>query len=190
MPRGDPNDFAVLLDASPPAVTNSLVRIYLKDIGVAASRTACVSNVGVTGVCCRLAVMALLLSIVACARQNHVEVLTAEAVAGDPSSQYELGWRFLEGDGVSQNEDEAEKWLLQSARQGYGLAQHRLGVVYRDRHGPEAQQMARSWLEAAQADGYQSAETALAELLASSPSQSLHDGNRAIALMEPRMHKA
>lgn len=56
--------------------------------------------------------------------------LRLAAANGDSSAQFEVGARFAEGEGVSQNFAEAAKWYQRSAEQGFALAQYRLGTLY------------------------------------------------------------
>ncbi len=63
--------------------------------------------------------------------------MTAEAKAllqaaeqGDAEAQYRLGERYLLGDGVAMNDEEAYKWFAQAAVQGHRQAQHDLAVHY------------------------------------------------------------
>jgi len=52
------------------------------------------------------------------------------ARAGDPMGQYLLVSLYLNGNGVSKDTDEALKWLVKSADQGYARAQSDLGAFY------------------------------------------------------------
>ena len=48
----------------------------------------------------------------------------------DAEAQYQLGVRYLEGDGIEENKDKAISWLEKSAKQGYAEAQYTLGFHY------------------------------------------------------------
>ena len=52
------------------------------------------------------------------------------ANAGDASAQCNLGWMYMEGEGVPQDYKEAVKWYRLSADQGDADAQYNLGVMY------------------------------------------------------------
>jgi len=56
--------------------------------------------------------------------------LRAAALKGDPTAAYEIGVRFAEGKGVSQNLDEAAKWYDRAAQAGIIPAIFRLGTLY------------------------------------------------------------
>jgi localization factor PodJL len=56
--------------------------------------------------------------------------LRLAAANGDPSAEYEVGIRFAEGRGVTQNFEEAARWLDRAARAGIVPAQFRLGSLY------------------------------------------------------------
>lgn len=49
---------------------------------------------------------------------------------GDASSQFQLGWLYIEGNGVPQNLEQGVQWYTQSAQQGYAFAQTALGRMY------------------------------------------------------------
>ena len=59
----------------------------------------------------------------------------------DPTQQakevYEAAIRFSKGDGVVKNEAKAFKLMKRSAKQGYALAQHQLGMMYTNGNGVE-----------------------------------------------------
>ena len=54
----------------------------------------------------------------------HVE--DERAAEGSPSAQYELGLRYLQGDGLEKNEAEGRKWIEQSAKNDYTQAKKKL----------------------------------------------------------------
>jgi localization factor PodJL len=56
--------------------------------------------------------------------------LRLAAANGDPAAEYEVGLRFAEGRGVTQNFEEAARWLDRAARAGIVPAQFRLGSLY------------------------------------------------------------
>ncbi len=57
------------------------------------------------------------------------------AEKGDAEAQYNLGFMYSKGQGVSQDHKEAVKWFRLAAKQGDSIAQHQLGVMYRDGQG-------------------------------------------------------
>jgi localization factor PodJL len=56
--------------------------------------------------------------------------LRAAAMSGDAAAAYEVAIRFAEGRGVTQNNEEAARWLERAAKQGLAPAQFRLGGFY------------------------------------------------------------
>ncbi|MEZ0222997.1 MAG: tetratricopeptide repeat protein [Alphaproteobacteria bacterium] len=59
----------------------------------------------------------------------------AAAENGDPQSQFVLGYAYMHGNGVQQNNKEASKWFLKAAEQGDPRAQYALGVLYAEGMG-------------------------------------------------------
>ena len=58
--------------------------------------------------------------------KKTVEFQKKRAAEGSPSAQYDLGLRYLTGDGVEKNEELARKWLEASAKNDYALARRKL----------------------------------------------------------------
>jgi TPR repeat protein len=58
--------------------------------------------------------------------KKAVEFQKKRAAEGVASAQYDLGVRYLKGDGVEKNLDEARKWLDASAKQGNSMAAKKL----------------------------------------------------------------
>lgn len=58
--------------------------------------------------------------------QRIVAFQKAQAAAGKASSQYDLGLRYLKGDGVAQDTEVARKWLSAAASQGHEEAKAKL----------------------------------------------------------------
>jgi uncharacterized protein len=54
--------------------------------------------------------------------------LLAKAQAGDPAAQYQTGCAYNMGTPVPKNPDEAARWWLKSAEQGYALAEAAYGM--------------------------------------------------------------
>ena len=57
------------------------------------------------------------------------------AERGGATAQFQVGWLYYEGKGVTQNYKTAEKWYRLAAEQGYAYAQRGLGQIYADRNG-------------------------------------------------------
>lgn len=68
------------------------------------------------------------------------------AQQGDASSQFQLGWLYLEGNGVPQDLQQGINWYTRSAEQGYAFAQTALGRLYEQGRGvPQSLPMAFMW---------------------------------------------
>ena len=58
--------------------------------------------------------------------KKTIEFQKKRAAEGSPSAQYELGVRYLTGDGLEKDEAEGIKLLEESAKQDYTLAKKKL----------------------------------------------------------------
>ena len=58
--------------------------------------------------------------------RKTIEFQKKRALEGSPSAQYELGLRYLAGDGVEKDEATGLKLLEESAKQDYTLAKRKL----------------------------------------------------------------
>jgi len=58
--------------------------------------------------------------------KKNIEFQKKRAAEGSPSAQYELGLRYLAGDGVEKDEAAGMKLLEESAKQDYTLAKRKL----------------------------------------------------------------
>lgn len=66
---------------------------------------------------------------------------------GSPVAQFSLGMAYIQGNGVSQNYEEAEKWFRKAAEQGNTSAQCMLGAIYATGLGvPKDYIQAYKWL--------------------------------------------
>ena len=89
------------------------------------------------------------------ARERQLEQhLLEHAEQGDAQAQYEVGRRFLNGDGVDQDHKQAADWFDRAARQGLAAAQCALGLCYERGDGVEQDMwQAAAWYQwAAQQD--------------------------------------
>jgi hypothetical protein len=66
-----------------------------------------------------------------------VEVWTKAADQGDACAQYNLGELYIDGDGVTQNNEKAIELWTKSAEQGFAKAQCALGYMYNEGEGVE-----------------------------------------------------
>ena len=87
-----------------------------------------------------------------------MEELRRLADQGDAQAQFELGFRYAHGQGVSRDDQEAAKWYRLAALQGHGGAQVHLGAMYGQGHGvPKDYVLAHMWLNLAAAIGMKEA---------------------------------
>ena len=61
---------------------------------------------------------------------EEVKKLRRAAEQGDASAQTSLGWLYMYGQGVPQNDKEALKWFRLAAAQGYANGQYNVGPLY------------------------------------------------------------
>ena len=93
--------------------------------------------------------------------------LTAAAEGGDNVAQFELGNRYLYGDGVIADNFEAARWFQKAAEQGNNNAQYNLGVMYMQGTGVIADnRLAVEWFRKAADQGDPPAQFTLATLYA------------------------
>lgn len=81
--------------------------------------------------------------------------LKSNANSGDVSAQFELSRRYLNGDGLEQNDDEALRWLRMAAEGGLPRAQAGLGWMYAAGRGVKKDEtLSFSWYERAAVAGF------------------------------------
>ena len=86
---------------------------------------------------------------------------------GDADAQALLGYMYIEGLGVAQNNSEAAKWSLEAARQGNELAQLNMGDLYASGQGVEQDfSEAAHWLHLSAEQGIPPAQMRLSILYA------------------------
>ena len=61
---------------------------------------------------------------------NSFESTKVKAEKGEAIAQYNLGWMYFGGQGISQDFAEAAKWYRKAAEQGFAPAQYNLGLMY------------------------------------------------------------
>ncbi|MDD9842129.1 MAG: tetratricopeptide repeat protein [Alphaproteobacteria bacterium] len=84
------------------------------------------------------------------AEQGHVE------------AQLHLGWHYVSGEGVPQNDKEAVKWVRKAAEQGLAEAQLVLGLAYTEGEGvPQNDKEAVKWVRKAAEQGLAEAQLVL-----------------------------
>lgn len=72
------------------------------------------------------------------ADKKALEFQKKRAEEGSDSAQYELGVRYLKGDGVVKDEGTARKWLAMSSKSGYGPATRKLEELDKANDQPPA----------------------------------------------------
>jgi TPR repeat protein len=89
--------------------------------------------------------------------------LRAWADRGDADAQFELGLRFLTGEGLNKNEEKGVGWLKKAADQGHLRAQHVYGTLFEDGVGvTKDPAKAAEWFEKAASGGLPMAQHAIA----------------------------
>jgi hypothetical protein len=87
------------------------------------------------------------------------------AERGDAGSQFNLGNKYLNGQGVPQDYAKAAEWFKKAAEQGNAEAQYLLGCMYNKGHGvPQNEAEAVQWVKKAAAQGHPKARETLREL--------------------------
>lgn len=83
----------------------------------------------------------------------------------DPKAAYDLGLRFLRGDGVDRNSYQAIQWMRKAGEGGHTEAQFALGRLYLmgfEEMGSDPQE-AEAWLTRAAANGHRGAKALLSD---------------------------
>ncbi len=89
----------------------------------------------------------------------------ARAAQGDAKAQLQLGLRYVEGDGVIQNDKEAAKWFALAAKQGLPEAEYHYGLMLLKGRGVvQDYNAAFNWIEKPAKRGYAKAQYSLGEL--------------------------
>ena len=98
-------------------------------------------------------------------KEFDISVLQKLAERGDAKAAYLLGRSYMVGSGVSQNNTQAAKWLLQAATQGLPDAEFALAYLYEHGAGvPRDYKRAFSYYEAAARQGHSTAQNNLASM--------------------------
>lgn len=91
--------------------------------------------------------------------------LRAEAENGDADSQYQLGFLYMTGRGVTRDYKLASEWYKNAARKGHSRAQFSLGVMYfRGRGAARDYVEAKYWLGKARENGNTEAEALMKDI--------------------------
>jgi len=93
------------------------------------------------------------------AQLESIDELRTRAEAGNADAQYNLGFRYVAGLGVPQDDAEAVRWYRLAAEQGDADAQFNLGVMYDSGKGvPLDDAEAVRWYRLAADQGYDAAQ--------------------------------
>ena len=80
---------------------------------------------------------------------------------GNAEGQYNLGVRYLQGEGVAKDATEGVKWFRMAAEQGNSEGQYNLGVCYAKGYGVAKDNVtAYKWINLAAGSGSKSAKSA------------------------------
>jgi len=110
----------------------------------------------------------------------QTQSLLEKAQAGDAEAEYEIGWAYFTGKGVSVDYQEAARWLRQSAAQGVPDAEFALGYFYEHGKGlRKDDSQAVRYYSAAAKQGHSIAENNLASMY--QHGQGVHKDLRAAA---------
>lgn len=94
--------------------------------------------------------------------------------SGKPASQFSMGLRFLNGDGVEKDLEVAAKWILKAAKQKHHEAEAKIGEMYMDGIGVDVDlRTAKHWLSKAAAAGVLTAGQTLEDIKAFEQSSAL-----------------
>ena len=98
-------------------------------------------------------------------RQDFIAALTAKANTGDVTSQMDLAFRYMNGNGLKNDETKAAGWFRKAADKGDPIAQDMLGVDYEfGRPFTQDYVQAFFWYSKAAQQGYAEAQNNLGAL--------------------------
>lgn len=118
-----------------------------------------------------LSVCLLAVALVGCdENQPPLQYWRPRAEQGSAEAQFNLGWMYESGQGVTQDYVEALKWYNRSASQGYAVAEFNLGWMYGKGQGvTQDYAEALKWFRKASNHGYIKADEATAWVYENSP---------------------
>ena len=94
----------------------------------------------------------------------QIAKIRQKAEQGDADSQFEIGYRYLHGEGVNKNEKIAFEWLLKAAQQGNDNAQFGVGICLSSGQGVQKNDdLAEGWYRMAAENGNADFQFCLAE---------------------------
>ena len=103
-----------------------------------------------------------IVAFVSCQNAPDVDELRNLATEGDVAAQFDLGDKYLNGEGVPQDNTEAARWFRLAADQGHARAQASLGFMYGNGDGvPRDDGEAARWYRLAADQGHAGAQSHL-----------------------------
>ena len=116
-------------------------------------------------------------ALVSCQNAPDVHELRNLATEGDVAAQFDLGDKYLNGEGVPQDNGEAARWFRLAADQGNARAQASLGFMYSNGDGvPRDDGEAARWYRFAADQGYANAQFSLGVMYGNGRGVSPDDG--------------
>ena len=114
--------------------------------------------------------------------RDELKSLEKKAANGDPAVAYEVGRRYRQGIGTTQDPATAAKWYLKAAEKGYPDAQFALGYLYLTGNGvPASPAKALEWFVKAGNQGHANAQYHVALLCESGQGMRAPDPAKAAA---------
>ena len=124
---------------------------------LAASRNR--AKAGLVLACSLLLVIGLGIAWMATRQDTNRTVISVREAAEQTEAQYQLGVRYIQGDGVPKDAGQAAIWLRKAADRGHATAQAYLGFMYANGEGvAEDDGQAASWYRKAAEQGHADAQ--------------------------------
>ncbi len=96
----------------------------------------------------------IVLVLVGCNPATSAGNLIEAAKQGDVNAQFDLGWKYSHGEGVTKDYQQAASWYRKAAEQGLAEAQFNLGLLYANGNGvPQNYQQSDLWYSKAAEHG-------------------------------------
>lgn len=98
--------------------------------------------------------LVIVLMLVGCNPTTSNVNLIEAAKQGDVNAQFDLGWKYSHGEGVTKDYQQAANWYRKAAEQGLAEAQFNLGLLYANGNGvPQNYQQSDLWYSKAAEHG-------------------------------------
>ena len=113
------------------------------------------------------------------AENDSIDKLRRDAEQDDTETQFSIGWMYLKGIGVPQDDAEAVQWFRRVAEQGNAQAQHNLAFMYDKGQGvPQDYIAAHTFFNLAGAKGLKDAPKSRDELAAKMTASHIAEAQR------------